>query len=560
MKTIYFTFFILIFSFLSGQWPTTPDSTLHVGFGLYPMLTVDPNDESITVVYLLDERIAAKKFDRYGYPMWGGMEVVLVDTPGTSYIRHLAYPGGQWGQIISDDSGGAVICWEDFRKAPLHPITFDPEGSEVFIQRVDVNGQVRYGTNGKKISGPANEGFRLIGDMKKDFYGGFVVGYMGDSSSTAGLVKRFLFNGTLEWFIYFYDGYLIDVDATDINGNIFIGYGSYFSQENIRQKIDINGNFLWPDSLFGRIPGDISFRRGGAFTDNGGGAIGVGPSGYLAINRVDSTGQYVFGNNGINLGEGQLGLIGYAPDNLGGIYVSWTKDGSRIQRIKKNGTICYMPRGIIVARDTFTVGSHRIIEDKNNGIISIWADVRNWPKRSFYIQRIDSAGNLLWDSTGTEFITSDYDLFFTGSAYPLHSNGRGGAIYLACDGPGIRIVMQQISKNGIIGEVDTTTQLINHKYKQSLIKYIIEQNYPNPFNSSTQIRFSISKSTDVRIEIYNISGQLIKTIINERLSKGFHSVIWNGNNEQGIKVSSGLYIYRMVVKNQSISRKLLLIN
>ncbi len=553
-------FFVYLFSFifvLNAQWPTTPNSALHVGYGIYPMLTVDPNDESITVVYLIDERIEAKKYDRYGYPMWGGNAIALVDTPGTSYVRHLAYPGGQWGQIISDDSGGAVVCWEDYRNAPLHPITFEPEGSEVFLQRVDVNGQVRYGTNGKKISGPATAGFRLIGDMKSDYNGGFVVGYMGDSSSTSGLLKRFLLNGILDWYKYFANGSLIDVDATDIFGNIFVSYGGS-GQPHSRMKLDLQGNFLWPDTLNGKIPGHISYRWGGAFSDKNKGAIGVGP-GYLKINRVDSTGQFVFGNNGINLGEGQLGLIGYAPDSFGGIYVSWTKDGSRIQRIKKDGTVAYLPRGIIVAHDSLTVGSHRIVSDKESGIISIWADVRNWPKRSFYVQKIDSTGNLLWDSTGLEFLTSDYDLFFTGSAVPFHSDGRGGAIYLACDGPGIRIIMQQISKNGIIGEVDTSAQIIISKPKL-IEKYILEQNYPNPFNSSTQIRYYISVKANVQIVVYNIKGQKVKSIIDKKVTKGFHTLNWDGRNEQGLKVSSGLYIYRMILKNQSFSKKLLLIN
>lgn len=546
-----------LFFICNAQWPTTPDSALHVSYGAYPMLTVDPDDESITVVYLIDERIEAKKFDRYGYPMWGGNAVVLVDTPGTSWVSTWAYPDGQWGQIISDDSGGAVICWEDYRNAPLHPVTFEPEGSEVFIQRVDVNGQVRYGTNGKKISGSATNGFRLLGDMKQDNNGGFVVGYMGDSSSTSGFVKRFLINGILDWYKYFVNGSLIDIDATDIHGGIIVSYGGS-GKPHSRMKLDLQGNLLWPDTLVGKIPNSISYRRGGAFTDCMGGVIGVG-DGYLKINSADSTGQFVFGENGIDLGEGQLGYIGYAPDNLGGIYVSWTKGGSRIQKIKKNGTICFMPRGIIVAHDSITVGSHKIVTDNENGVISIWADVRNWPKRSFYVQRVDSSGNILWDSTGIEFLTSDYDLFFTGSADPLHSDGRGGAIYLACDGPGIRIVMQLISKNGIIGEVDTSAQIVILKPK-IIEEYILEQNYPNPFNSQTQIKFSICNSNNVKIEVYNIAGQLVKTIINKKMSKGFHTVNWDGKNEKDLKLSSGLYIYRMVVKNQSISRKLLLIN
>ncbi|MFC1562801.1 YCF48-related protein [candidate division KSB1 bacterium] len=75
--------------------------------------------------------------------------------------------------------------------------------------------------------------------------------------------------------------------------------------------------------------------------------------------------------------------------------------------------------------------------------------------------------------------------------------------------------------------------------------YALHQNYPNPFNPETTIKFDLPGTSDVTLKIYNIIGQEIKTLINERKNAGYHSIKWDGTNNFGTKVSSGIYIYRM---------------
>ncbi|MFQ5637119.1 MAG: FlgD immunoglobulin-like domain containing protein [bacterium] len=71
------------------------------------------------------------------------------------------------------------------------------------------------------------------------------------------------------------------------------------------------------------------------------------------------------------------------------------------------------------------------------------------------------------------------------------------------------------------------------------------QNYPNPFNPETIIRFSVSKKARIQIKIYNLKGQLIRTLVNDRFETGDHSTTWNGRNDGGAFVASGLYFYEM---------------
>ncbi len=84
-------------------------------------------------------------------------------------------------------------------------------------------------------------------------------------------------------------------------------------------------------------------------------------------------------------------------------------------------------------------------------------------------------------------------------------------------------------------------------------------NYPNPFNPTTTIRFSLAKNSQVNVKIYNAKGQLIKDLVNEDLAKGLHNVVWNGNDNAGKKVSSGIYFYKITMSNYQKTNKMLLL-
>jgi photosystem II stability/assembly factor-like uncharacterized protein len=79
----------------------------------------------------------------------------------------------------------------------------------------------------------------------------------------------------------------------------------------------------------------------------------------------------------------------------------------------------------------------------------------------------------------------------------------------------------------------------------------LHQNYPNPFNPNTTIPYSLSKKSTVSLSIYNSLGQKVKTLVHSVQSAGEHKVVWDGTNTQGIRVSSGIYLYRLSVADQN---------
>jgi hypothetical protein len=84
-------------------------------------------------------------------------------------------------------------------------------------------------------------------------------------------------------------------------------------------------------------------------------------------------------------------------------------------------------------------------------------------------------------------------------------------------------------------------------------------NYPNPFNPVTNIYFSLKQSGNVQLEIFNLKGQLVKTLINSEMSKGGHTVTWQGKDKNDAQVASGIYLYRLTTDDYSASKKMLML-
>ncbi len=87
----------------------------------------------------------------------------------------------------------------------------------------------------------------------------------------------------------------------------------------------------------------------------------------------------------------------------------------------------------------------------------------------------------------------------------------------------------------------------------------LHQNYPNPFNPATTIRFSLARTELVQLEVFNILGQKIRTLVNTRMNAGVHEVVWDSNNEMGRPLGSGIYFYRLTAGEYVKTGKMILL-
>jgi len=111
--------------------------------------------------------------------------------------------------------------------------------------------------------------------------------------------------------------------------------------------------------------------------------------------------------------------------------------------------------------------------------------------------------------------------------------------------------------NGIT-ELDWN-QFLSVNELPNIMNDIFLTNYPNPFNPTTTISFSIPVESEVDLSVYNIKGQKVKQLVSEQLSAGEHSVIWNGEDASGKKVSSSIYFYKLSTKDETLMKKMVLL-
>ncbi len=132
------------------------------------------------------------------------------------------------------------------------------------------------------------------------------------------------------------------------------------------------------------------------------------------------------------------------------------------------------------------------------------------------------------------------------------------------EGQTVYIAIQTVSEEGFLLMIDQVTvrsnqgSVDNEDNNVDMFTESLNNNYPNPFNPETTINFSMKERGKVRIDIFNVKGQKVNTLINDTVDAGSHNVVWNGKDSQGRRVASGVFFYKMKTKNISQVKKMIL--
>ena len=154
------------------------------------------------------------------------------------------------------------------------------------------------------------------------------------------------------------------------------------------------------------------------------------------------------------------------------------------------------------------------------------------------IQAPQIANRLLFGLEQLSIVDSIVVLWKSGQKESLNSIAAN-SVLIAREGQGIVTSVKRVDK---IPEV-----------------FVLSQNYPNPFNPVTTIEYQVRTAGPVHIAVYNLQGQLIQVLAHEFKPAGEHEVIWNGNNSKGLNVASGIYIYRLSLRERVASMKMILL-
>ncbi|TET44839.1 T9SS type A sorting domain-containing protein [candidate division TA06 bacterium] len=109
-----------------------------------------------------------------------------------------------------------------------------------------------------------------------------------------------------------------------------------------------------------------------------------------------------------------------------------------------------------------------------------------------------------------------------------------------------------------IGSVGVEERLKERLSSESKM-YLLWQNWPNPARGQTAISFNVPEPTHATVSIYDVAGRMVSTLLDDHVSAGRHSVNWDGRDQSGKEVPSGIYIYRLTAGNHNLARKLVLV-
>jgi hypothetical protein len=159
----------------------------------------------------------------------------------------------------------------------------------------------------------------------------------------------------------------------------------------------------------------------------------------------------------------------------------------------------------------------------------------------FLLLRTDATGDILWTKTFGDFfetgnsiqITSDHGYIITGTYYSAYTYSQDVLLMKTAPDP--------------ITYLKDNKEVIPHKY-------VLYQNYPNPFNPTTVISWRLAVGSPVKLTVYNIQGQKVASLINQRLAAGLHSVEWDASN-----MASGIYFYKLETGSLTQTKKMMLI-
>ncbi|MBD3386736.1 T9SS type A sorting domain-containing protein [candidate division KSB1 bacterium] len=180
---------------------------------------------------------------------------------------------------------------------------------------------------------------------------------------------------------------------------------------------------------------------------------------------------------------------------------------------------------------------------------------------SFSAESVDGEVNLQWvtaSETNNAGFYVEYSDSEEGPFTRLNSQMIGG---LGTDNNGRDYSFTD--ESGEVGEkryyrlvdVDYNGNMMTHDVVSTTVtapkEYALEQNFPNPFNPETTIKYKVKEAGIVNISIYNMAGQLVRTLVNRQMKPGSYDLVWNAKDNNGQHVSSGTYFYRMQANNFS---------
>jgi len=183
-----------------------------------------------------------------------------------------------------------------------------------------------------------------------------------------------------------------------------------------------------------------------------------------------------------------------------------------------------------------------VSKDTDGKFIVIWT---NDDYKQIYAQRIDNNLSFI----GNNFIVTSGSYFLI---YRLKAIIKNGTVYIAFTDYLYKTYLN-------IFDYDNPPVGVDDKQENLPQDFILSQNYPNPFNSTTSINFRVNVTSHVKMIVYDLLGKQIKIITNQNYTPGYYQIPWNGDDNNGTQMPSGIYFVKAILFSKTYSNKMVLI-
>jgi hypothetical protein len=461
--------------------------------------------------------------------------------------------------IAADGAGGAVIAWTDARTGSAN--------ADIYVQRVNATGAVLWTADGVLVGGAVlkQESPTIVGDGS----GGAIVAW---TDARVGPItiyaQRVNATGTTQWTANGVQLSAIRAGAsfatTDGAGGAIIALNTQeiFPETDVyAQRINAAGTKQWTtDGVVVSVA--VDFQLYIAIMDDGaGGAFLTWRD--LGLNTVqaqhlNSSGVAQWVAGGVSMGNGgsSADTPALANDGAGGIIAAWSVPGGGggnilASRVDASGTALWdFGNGVTVCNAMLSQDVPQIASDNLGGAIIAWQDGRT-SINDIYAQRIDADGAAQWTNNGVPVCTA----VLPQENPCIVSDGGNGVIMAWEDGRNSATTARDIYglHLGSAGTVPTGVR----NATPTLTSLAVDA-YPNPFSATTRIEITSDRESPATIDVFDVSGHRVRSLNAELSGALTRTILFDGCDERGALLPSGVYFCRIQTRGETVTRKLVI--
>ena len=538
---------------LPAQWPTTVGEDLLVGVGQqYTALAPDGAGGA--------------------YVLWPGPDSSLY---GTTLLQHVdAWGIRQWNPpisvggtgdtqsatraIVADGQGGVYVAFIDLTYiVPPHQYAM-----QLRLQHIDATGQLRWG-DGVVIAEEDTQRYGWNLDLVPDDRGGMILAWtdrLRDSTEPPGFVltlQRYGPDGTARWDS---GGVAVSPELPE-NGRAFAmirdGAGGAIlrwtpaSARTALARITAPGTVAWTratpaDTYFGQM---IADGAQGAFLlgSHQDPSDSTGATYLPMVQRINGAGAFIWDGSQEMPGYASRQLLARTTDH-GILIYRWNESPpATLHRFGPAGTRLSPPGGWQITGDSLDI-PQALLPSWGQTFLAFYSRRVSTGNRDLYARRINYQGEPVW-------APPEQPVSHLPNIHAITSDGRGGAILALFNW--VNLSLKQISVHGNLGEV--VTGLSPAPAPGLPATPTLEPNYPNPFNGQTMLTYTLPRRSPVRLTIVDLRGRVVRTLVAAPQGAGEHTRAWNGTDQSGHAVASGVYFVRLQTPDHTRTRKVVVV-